>query len=79
MLGRFSRKDIAEHILRGPELIFDGDKIIGLLCYSQTSRDSKSDYSIVELGCTDGGEDVHDACVVENDRFGDLGWRFTSA
>ena len=79
MFGRFSRQDIADHILRGPELIFDGDEIIGLLCYSQTSRDSKSDYPIVELGGTDGGGRFHDACVVENDRFGDLGWHLTSA
>ena len=54
MLGLFSRQDIAEHVLRGPELIFDGDEMIGLLHYSRMSCDSTSDNPMVAQGCTDG-------------------------
>lgn len=54
MLGQFLRQDIAEHVLHGPELTFDGDVMIGLPFCSQTSRDSTSEDLTVALESTDG-------------------------
>ena len=69
MLGRFSRQDIAEYVLRGPELIFDSNDWASALF---------TDESRFNLRRSDGrarvyrrrGERFHDACVVEIDRFG---------
>ena len=64
MVVQFLQQNITEHILLGPELIFDGDEMIGHLYCQDSTLDVHARVYRWR------GERYHDACVVENDRFG---------